>query len=59
MTDAESMMFSINTLVTICRCSALVFSSSRELTRSGSSSKLKSLDVSISLSTTFCSVDLR
>jgi hypothetical protein len=59
MLDDELTIFSINTLATICRCSALVWSSSGELTLDGSSSRLRSLDVSISLSTTFCSVALR
>jgi hypothetical protein len=59
MLDAEPQIFSINTLATICRCSELVFSSAGDETLVGSSSKLKSLEVIISLSTTFCSVSLR
>jgi hypothetical protein len=59
MAAAEPQIFSINTLVTICRCSALVCSSSGELTLAGSSSRLRSLEVIMSLSTTFCSVSLR
>ena len=59
MLDDEAQILSINTRATICRLFALVCSSSGELTLVGSSSRLKSLEVIISLSTTFCSVSLR
>lgn len=55
----EARMSSINTWATICSCSAFFWSSSGLAILAGSSSRLRSFDVSMSLSTTFCSVAFR
>ena len=59
MLEDEAHMSSINTFATIRSCRAFFCNSSVVLTLAGSSSKSRSFDVSISLSSTFCRVARR
>jgi len=59
MLGTEDRISSINTFATTCSCVALFSNSSGEPTLVGSSSRLTSLAAVMSLSTTFCKVDLR